>query len=182
MTTILLNRIKESSNSRSLDQSKLSNRYGVIVREYNLDQEPYLNEQSQAATIISNIKNDIRQMAGSEMLRYTGHTKPLDSEIVAFANIYDVVSPVDFFIDQIDFDIFEDENYGSIYTDYYVDGVIKYQKSHPRKSPTIPLVFFSAKHFLSSDENNIYNTILSKKVSHHIAVPLCGLTLGREQG
>ncbi len=182
MTIILLNRIKESSNSKSLDQSKLSSRHDVVVREYNLDQDPYLNEQSQASMIISNIKNDIRQMMGSQTLRWTRHTKPLNNEVVAFANIYDVVSPVDFFIDQINFDIFEDENYGSIYTDYYVDGVVKYQKSHPRKSATIPLVFFSAKHFLSFDADNIYNTILSKKVSHHIAVPLCELTLGREQG
>jgi len=114
MTIILLNRIKESSTSKSLDQSRLSSRHDVVVREYNLDQEPYLNEQSQASMIISNIKNDIRQMMGSQTLRWTRHTKPLNNEVVAFANIYDVVSPVDFFIDQINFDIFEDENYGSI--------------------------------------------------------------------
>lgn len=102
---------------------------------------------------------------------------------LCFTTINPRVKPLDGFVKNFHLDTFKDQNYGSIYCDYYTISkkmssesvkIINYQKSMPVKSNVLPLVFFSTKAFMENiGHKNPQSKILSLMLSRHITEPLC---------
>lgn len=102
---------------------------------------------------------------------------------LCFTTINPRVKPLNGFIKNFHLDTFNDQNYGSIYCDYYTISkkmssesvkIINYQKSMPVKSNVLPLVFFSTKAFTDNiKQENPQSKILSLMLSRHITEPLC---------
>jgi hypothetical protein len=83
------------------------------------------------------------------------------------------------FIDDLDLECFEDENYGCVYPDFYVQSesgpkIIMYQKSIPLVNNSVPLIAFSTRRYIENlGEENIAGLLMNTKISKHIPKALC---------
>lgn len=103
---------------------------------------------------------------------------PSESDI--FIKIVDEVTPLDGFIDELELDVLDDENYAACYSDFYVESnnekVLFFQKGFPILSSALPLVAFATNKFLqNSDMPNGDGITLSENLSHHVPKPLCSV-------
>jgi len=136
-------------------------RFGIYVRKYHYNTADSKNISAEMDENLASIIN------GS----------------LCFTTINPRVKPLNGFVKSFRLETFEDQNYGSIYCDYYTISkkmssenvrIVNYQKSMPVKSNVLPLVFFSTKAFMDNiKEQNPQSKILSLMLSRHILEPLC---------
>lgn len=83
------------------------------------------------------------------------------------------------FLDELNLNIFDDVNYGAVYSDFYSKTksghkVCILQKSMPLVNNSLPLVAFSAKAYSRHISNeNVKGHILSSMISNHVPKSLC---------
>lgn len=100
-------------------------------------------------------------------------------EYLAIVDLDSGIMPEEDFLDELSLESFEDENVGSIYSDFYImnDDERKtyvYQKSFPIVENVLPLVAFSTAWIQKSiEQENCKGIILSQTISKHIPKALC---------
>ena len=100
-------------------------------------------------------------------------------EFLAVIDLDASVQSEDNFIDDLEVNVLEDNNYGCVYSDFYSKTksgkkIYIYQKSFPFVSNAVPLVAFSVENYVKNiNEENIKGMILSNLISRHIPKALC---------
>jgi hypothetical protein len=91
--------------------------------------------------------------------------------------------PSNGFIDRMNIDIFDNQSFGAVYSDFYVTNdkkqlIYAAQKSMPVKVGLLPIVVFSKNFYISNMDkgNEVESFILSSSLCKHIPQALCTLS------
>jgi hypothetical protein len=142
-------------------------------------------------TLAKNIKNEIPdsfkgKVTELDFEEFDNHEKALpawisDGSYNAVLDIDHSIEPEPNFLDDLELSVFDDENYGCIYSDFYSKTksghkIYVHQKSFPLVNSSVPLIVFSASSFMKSEsKENIKGHIISSMVSKHIPKALCSI-------
>jgi len=149
-------------------------------------------------TLEKNVK-DINIINVDRENQFAVNVKELDFEDVSNHNSklaelmddksYDIVLDIessieleDNFIDELELNFLEDDNYGCVYCDFYSKTksghkIHIHQKSLPLVNNSLPLIAFSVKNYLKHiGSQNVKGDILANMISRHIPKALCCIT------
>ena len=149
-------------------------------------------------TLEKNVK-DINIINVDRENQFAVNVKELDFEDVSNHNSklaelmddksYDIVLDIessieleDNFIDELELNFLEDDNYGCVYCDFYSKTksghkIHIHQKSLPLVNNSLPLIAFSVKNYLKHiGSQNVKGDILANMISRHVPKALCCIT------
>jgi len=180
MNSILIN----YSLSKDINKNRLqtllngcqSDKYKVFLNIYDFSISKNVKEKLDQVNIPKNIKISVENSDYENLENYieiVSKTILQYSDSVSYCRLNETISLEPKSIDEIDFSVFDDGNYGFLYFDYDINSIRCFIKSYGHNG-SVPAIFFSAKKTLEKLSNGKpITSILSESIGLHIPERLC---------